>query len=101
STGGYRLRGSRTLGVSSVAISLAAVAYMTWVFCDPHPNWPRGESGLIALSTAALWGVALLAAGLIVGVAGIFKKSQRRWAAIGLAVNLVAIVVVVLLVMLT
>ncbi len=84
----------RAFGIISIALALGGAGWLYWVLEVPHFDWPRGESGLIAVAAAGLWGAAAFVAGLIIGVVGVVRPVSRAWAVGGVVLNVAALVVI-------
>jgi len=77
------------LAAVSLACPVLAILYIFWIFEMPH-DWPRGETGLIAIYAASLWSFAFLIAGVVAGTISLLRNEARRWAVGGIICNAAA-----------
>ena len=77
------------LAAVSFACPVLAILYIFWIFEMPH-DWPRGETGLIAIYAASLWSFAFLIAGVVAGTISLLRNEARRWAVSGIICNAAA-----------
>src|SRR5438552_15229679 len=66
------------LAAVSFACPVLAILYIFWIVEMPH-DWPRGETGLIAIYAASLWTFAFLIAGVVAGTIFLLRDEARRW----------------------
>ena len=77
------------LAAASFACPVLAILYIVWILEMPH-DWPRGETGLIAIYAASLWSFAFLIAGVLAGTISLLRNEARRWAVGGIIWNTAA-----------
>jgi hypothetical protein len=75
--------------VASLACPVLAILYIFWILEMPH-DWPRGETGLIAIYAASLWSFAFLIAGVVAGTISLLRNEPRRLAVGGIVFNVAA-----------
>jgi membrane protease YdiL (CAAX protease family) len=88
--GDWQMRSKRpALAVASLACPVLTILYIFWILEIPH-DWPRGETGLIAIYAASLWSFAFLIAGVVAGTISLLRNEARRWAVGGIGFNVAA-----------